>query len=147
MEKKDLKIFSDGISNYFNQFADKEVEISEPSPINDKFTFYDFSAVIGITGIVKGGIYVTAPTAMIDDVIQAMGMGTPDDNLRRDMIGEVANNISGNAGEKIGADFKISVPMIVTGKDHNIQLPLKTPAFSVTCVWKGHKFQLVVGTD
>jgi len=147
VKEEDLKIYSDGVVNYFKQFAESKVVLNAPALKSDNFTFFDYSAIIGISGAVKGGIYITVSTAMLDDLIVAMGMGAPDDSLRRDMIGEVANNISGNAGDKFSGEFKISVPIVVTGKDHNIQLPVKIPAYAVPFEWKGHKSQFVVGTE
>ena len=44
------------------------------------------------------------------------------DNLR-DLVGEVANTISGNVRRDFGKDFVISVPTVVSGHAQSIQLP------------------------
>ncbi|EMJ96038.1 chemotaxis phosphatase CheX [Leptospira alstonii serovar Pingchang str. 80-412] len=75
-----------------------------------------------------------------------MGLGEADESLRLDAIGELANNISGNAEQFFGQNFRISVPMVITGQGHNIHLPLKMPVFTIPFEWKSHKSYLVVGT-
>ncbi|MES0491825.1 MAG: chemotaxis protein CheX [Leptospirales bacterium] len=147
MKEADLSVYSGGVDNYFKQFPDSKVVMKDHYPMEDKFVFLDYSAIIGISGSRKGGLYVTVPTAMIDDLITAMGVGPADDALRKDMIGEVANNIAGNAGEVFGGDFKISVPIVVTGEKHNIELPVAIPAMTIPVEWKGHTSFLVVGTE
>lgn len=147
MTGEDLKNYSNGLTNFFSQFQDSKLTIGDPKEMSDNFVFLDYSAIIGISGAIKGGAYITASTAMVDDLLVAMGMSAGDDPMRRDMIGEAANNITGNAGEAYEENFKISVPIIVTGDDHNIQLPVKIPAYSFPCEWKGHKLFYIVGTE
>ncbi len=147
MNEADLKNYSDGLANFFAQFSDPGVKIGDPYEMSENFVFLDYSAIIGISGARKGGTYITVSAAMVDDLLGAMGMNAGDDAMRRDMIGEAANVISGNAGESFGENYKISVPIIVTGNDHNIQLPVKIPAFTFPFEWKGHKSYFVVGTE
>ncbi|WP_017810260.1 chemotaxis protein CheX [Leptospira alstonii] len=146
MKQEELKIFIKGMMNYFSQFNGDEPVVGVPYPQNDNFVFLDYSGVIGISGARKGCIYVTATLRMLNDLIIAMGLGEADESLRLDAIGELANNISGNAEQFFGQNFRISVPMVITGQGHNIHLPLKMPVFTIPFEWKSHKSYLVVGT-
>lgn len=147
MKEEELKIFVQSVMNYFKQFNEPEPVVGVPFPQQNDFVFLDYSGVIGISGAKKGCIYVTASLGMIEDLIKAMKINESDESLRLDAIGEVANNISGNAEHFFGHNFMISVPMVVTGKNHNIHLPLKIPVFTIPFKWKTHKSYLVVGTE
>lgn len=146
MKEEELNIFIKGAMNYFKQFDGAEPVVGVPYPQHDDFVFLDYSGVIGISGLRKGCIYATATSAMLDDLIRSMGLGEADESLRLDAIGELANNIAGNAEQFFGQEFRISVPMVVTGQGHNIHLPLKIPVFTIPFEWKSHKSYLVVGT-
>ncbi|MDH4198978.1 MAG: chemotaxis protein CheX [Spirochaetia bacterium] len=147
MKQEELKIFIQGVMHYFSQFDGAEPTVGVPFPQHDNFVFLDYTGVIGISGDRKGCIYVTASLGMLDDLIKDMHLGTASETLRLDAIGEVANNISGNAEHFFGHNFLISVPMVITGPNHNIHLPLKIPVFTIPFEWKSHKSYLVVGTE
>jgi chemotaxis protein CheX len=147
MKQEELKIFIQGVMNYFKQFDNAEPTVGVPYPQHDDFVFLDYTGAIGISGARKGCIYVTASLAMLNELIKSMNLGEAAEELRLDAIGEVANNISGNAENFFGQDFQISVPMVITGPEHNLHLPLKIPVFTIPFEWKSHKSYLVVGTE
>jgi chemotaxis protein CheX len=61
-----------------------------------------------------------------------------------DLVGEIANTISGNVREAYGSDFLISVPVIIEGKKREIALPGNVPTFVIPLMWRHHKLYLVV---
>jgi chemotaxis protein CheX len=146
MKEDELTVFIQGVMAYFTQFEKDAAVVGIPYPQQDNFTFLDYSGVIGISGARKGCIYVTATRAMLNELIKTLGLGVADETLRRDAIGEIANTISANAEKFFGENFRISVPMVITGEDHNIHLPLRMPVFTIPFEWKSHKSYLVVGT-
>jgi chemotaxis protein CheX len=147
MKQEELKVFIQGVMNYFKQFDNAEPVVGVPYPQHNDFVFLDYTGAIGISGARKGCIYVTASLEMLNDLIKAMNLGDAGEELRLDAIGEVANNISGNAENFFGQNFQISVPMVITGPDHNVHLPIKMPVFTIPFEWKSHKTYLVVGTE
>jgi chemotaxis protein CheX len=61
-----------------------------------------------------------------------------------DLVGEVANTISGNARRDFGKDFMISVPQVVAGDPEKVQTPDNTRSFVIPINWRSHSAQLVV---
>jgi chemotaxis protein CheX len=145
MELNEIKIFIQGLVNYFQQFENSEPTILIPYPQFGDYDFLDYSAIIGVSGSDKGCVYVTAKKEMVNELLTAMHITDHSEALRLDVIGELANNIAGNAGEFFGNNFRISVPMVITGKDHNIHLPLTIPVITIPFEWKTFKCFLVVG--
>jgi chemotaxis protein CheX len=145
MELNEIKIFIQGVLNYFNQFDGEQPVVGIPFPTFSDFIFLDYSGVIGVSGNKKGCIYVTASLGMVNELLKAMSIGDVNESLRLDVIGELANNISGNAEHFFGQNFRISVPMVVTGQGHNIHLPKAIPVITIPFEWKSHKSFLVVG--
>jgi chemotaxis protein CheX len=41
-----------------------------------------------------------------------------------DLVGEVANTISGNARREIGANLKISTPTVITSRTQKVDYPV-----------------------
>lgn len=133
-----LGIFLSSISLFFSQIDDSPVALDTPYLNSNKSAVgYDYSGVIRISGPLEGCVYVSAPSIMLREIIKVMQ--EPDSSLAmmKDLLGEMANTISGNARTEFGPDFVISPPSIVDGapmsylsKDHNSYV---TP-FS----WRGH---------
>ncbi len=146
MKEDELRIFIKGVMNYFTQFEGAKPTVGIPYPEQNNFVFLDYSGIIGIAGEKKGCIYVTTSAAMLDELIKEMGLGEADEAMRLDAIGELANNIAGNAESFFGRNFRISTPKVITGKEDNMNLPLNSPAFTIPFEWKSQKSYLVVGT-
>lgn len=148
MKTEELKIFVDGVANYFKRLGAAPLEVGVPYVKEGNGIISDITGIIGLTGKRRGGIFLTCSFAMIDEVIQ-MYSGAADQSMeaRKDMIGEIANTIAGNASEAFGNDFQISVPVVITGKPDGIDLPTRVPAFVLPIQWKGHKGHLVIGVE
>jgi chemotaxis protein CheX len=63
-----------------------------------------------------------------------------------DLVGEVANQISGNARRDFGNQFMISVPRVVAGHGEHVTPP-NTRSFVIPINWRSHSAQLVVCLD
>ena len=63
---------------------------------------------------------------------------------RVDLVGEVANTISGNARRVFGPDFMISVPVVVAGSAKAIQVPRNVKAYIIPLRWHKYEAALVV---
>ena len=65
------------------------------------------------------------------------------DNLC-DLVGEVANTISGNVRREFGKDFAISAPSVVAGNAGPIALPAGCRPVVIPINWRSHAAKLVV---
>jgi chemotaxis protein CheX len=62
----------------------------------------------------------------------------------RDLVGEVANTISGNARKDFGRDFVISVPSVLAGERPDIPASNGTRSFVIPINWRSHSAKLIV---
>jgi chemotaxis protein CheX len=72
----------------------------------------DYAGVIGISGNREGKVYFTAPRGMLSVMLMCMNETDTGEQNVRDLVGEVANTISGNARRDFGRNFVISTPTI-----------------------------------
>lgn len=147
MNEEELKVFVNNTMNYFDQFDGAKPTVGLPYPQDKDFRLLDYTGAIGISGGRKGCIYVTASTEMLTELVSSLGLDVSDQSFRLDAVAELANNISGNAQSAFGSDFMISVPMVITGRDHQVHLPLRLPVYMVPFTWKNHKSFLAIGIE
>lgn len=145
MSEEKIQIFIDGLVHYFNQTSDAEVKVGTPFLQNNHSPqAMDYTGIIGISGAYKGCVYFTAPSALLKHLTLSMGeTDTSDENLI-DMVGEVANTLSGNARRALGKDFMISVPMVVQGAPSAIHLPKELRSYVIPISWKSYQAAVVI---
>jgi len=145
MNEKEVNVFIKGAKNYFKTVSQLDVEIGTPYLVNSREAAVgDYTGIIGISGERKGCVFVTAPTAMLRHLVVTLGDDGSDNELVRDVIGEVANTISGNARSEFGPDFMISVPVVVEGKPQMISVPRDLMAFVIPVQWNNYSLFVVV---
>ncbi|MBX7056423.1 MAG: chemotaxis protein CheX [Leptospirales bacterium] len=147
MKDVDLKIFVEGAVRYFSQIAGDRVEMAVPFLKKPGETVaLDCTGVIGISGNRKGMIYFTSGNAMLGELVHSILGGSGDDAAARiDLAGEIANTIAGNAREQFGADFMISIPVVVEGALKNITTPNDVPVYVAPIKWRSYTAYLVIG--
>jgi chemotaxis protein CheX len=116
--------------NTFKEFVGLEISPRHPHFLDpDKGFEWDVSAVIGLSGVVKGAVIVSMKA---DLAIKLTDMLTGADHSEIDAdvidaIGEINNIIAGNIKPKVpnGDKIVISIPTIIRGKEHSIAWPSK----------------------
>ena len=145
MTEKQIQVFIDGVINYFQHTADKSIKIGSPYLIeNTKPAAFDYTGIIGISGPQKGTVYFTAPKALLTHLL--LSMGETDTNLENimDLVGEVANTISGNARSEFGKEFMISVPVMLEGAPSAIHMPSKLRSYVIPIYWRAYSAAVVI---
>jgi chemotaxis protein CheX len=145
LQESDIQVFINGTKNYFTTVSDQQLHIGTPylSPTND-LPSQDFTGIIGISGEQKGCVYFTAPRILLRHLLLSLGEKDTSDDMVTDIVGEVANTVSGNARAQFGSTFMISVPLVVQGKPDRIQLPGKLDkAIVIPIQWNKYNAALV----
>jgi len=121
----------------FREFCNLEVSPRNPHFLDtDKGFDWDISAVIGLSGMVKGAVIISMKAELaikLTDILAGPGHTNIDGDVV-DAIGEINNIIAGNIKPKIpnGDKIVISIPTIVKGKEHSIAWPSK--ATKILCI-------------
>ena len=148
MTERELKFFIDVVTTYFDQVTGEAAAMGIPYVKRADPVVLDYTGVIGISGPRKGGIYFTSGPKLLAELTQAiLGVDEADEESLLDMVGELSNTIAGNARKSFGADFLISVPMVVKGRPQDILLRLAPPVFVIPLNWHHEKAFLVVGLE
>ncbi len=148
MTEGELKFFIEVVTTYFAQVTGEPATMGIPYVKKSEPVVLDYTGLIGISGPRKGGIYFTAGPALLAELTQViLGLDEADEETLLDMAGELTNTIAGNVRKSFGADFLISVPMLIKGKPEDILMRLKPPVFVIPLNWRREKAFLVVGLE
>lgn len=145
MQEENLKVFIEGAINFFKHASKEQVKIGSPYLMsNTEPKISDYTGAIAITGPQKGTVYFTAPKILLTHLLMSLGENetTPENIL--DLVGEVANTISGNARTNFGSEFMISVPTKMKGLQNSIPLPNDSRSFVIPIYWKSYNAAVVV---
>ncbi len=145
MDENELRVFIDIVGQYFERQTGRLPEVGspylgEPSAL----PIYDFTGVIGISGERQGCVYFTAHRDLLRELLLHVGELDVSDGNLSDLVGEVANTISGNARRHFGPNFMISVPVVVAGNATAIQVPKTVKAYILPLRWHKFEAELVV---
>lgn len=145
MDEEQLRVFVGLVQQYFERQTGREAEVGSPH-LGDvvALPMYDFTGVIGISGTRQGCVYLTAKREMLRALLLQIGETDVSDRNLADLSGEIANTISGNARVHFGAEFMISVPVIVQGGATAIQVPRGIKAYIIPLRWHKNDAALVV---
>jgi len=116
--------------NTFKEFVGTDVSPRHPHFLDPEKGFdWDISAVIGLSGFVKGAVIISMKSEL---AFKLTGLLTGDTHSEMDAdvvdaIGEINNIIAGNIKPKVpnGDKIVISIPTIIKGKEHSIAWPSK----------------------
>lgn len=148
MTENEIKAFIKVLTEYFSGVTGKKAVMGVPFMKTAASEIFDYTAVIGISGSRKGGIYFTANRPLIAEVGRnILGDEEFDDAAIYDIVGEMTNVIAGNLRESFGSTFLISVPIVMKGKLEDIQVKLKPPVFIIPIEWNGHRSHLAIGLE
>jgi chemotaxis protein CheX len=92
----------------------------------------DVAIIIGITGVITGEIVYSMSFPMIEKIAEILIPGLTADQIKneyKDIVGELANMITGNAMNLFASTGKIidiTTPTVVEGKDFNITMVQQT---------------------
>lgn len=147
MQERDVQVFVEGTRSYFKEITGVAPDIGLPYIKGNEEAILDYTGAIGISGERKGCVYFSTNRAMLAEMVKIVA-GTDDDSEEslRDMAGEIANTISGNARRSFGSNFMISVPIVIVGSP-TIDLPTRIPTYVIPLTWQGQKSYIVVGIE
>ncbi len=141
----EINVFIESVLHYFDTTVRQVAECGTPYlALNRAPEISEYTGMISITGKRDGVVFFTAPKNML--CVMLMRMQETDmshDNLC-DLVGEIANTLSGNARRDFGHQFQISVPSVVHGRNTPVEYPANTRPIVVPIEWRTYHARLVV---
>lgn len=144
MQAQELEAFVGATIHYFNTTLDS-ASVGSPYLVEDKAPpVQEFAGAIKISGKRQGVVYFTASRLMLTAMLVRMGEIEMTAENMADLVGEVANTISGNVRRTFGGEFLISTPRVIIGRSEELALPRHVRSVVVPINWRTHSAQLVV---
>lgn len=145
MKQQKLNAFVNIVRHYFAQF-NEELVIDTPYLVENDISpkLHDYTGVIGISGVKRGIVYVTASKELLNSVLKEFGEPDKNDDNLIDLVGEIANTIAGNARTEFGSEFHISIPLVFKGSAQSVALPKKERSFIIPIMWKSQVGEIVI---
>ncbi len=140
----ELKTFVAGTTNFFEVSAQQPASIGSPYLVEDAPQLHEYTGLINVSGKRDGVVYFTAPKAMLAVLLMKMQETDFSHETMRDLVGEVANTISGNARRDFGREFVISPPSVLSGETPSIAPRPGVRSFIIPINWRSHSAKLVV---
>jgi chemotaxis protein CheX len=141
----EVGVFLESVLNYFSTTVQQAAVCGTPFLSIDKTPeLSDFTGMIKISGKFDGLVAFTAPKSML--CVMLMRMQETDmcqENLC-DLVGEIANTLSGNARRDFGHQFNISVPTVNIGRKNRLDIPEGARPIVIPIGWRNYSSSLVV---
>lgn len=145
MKQQKIETFVDVVKHYFTQFSKDELVVDTPYLSDEKEPHvYDYTGVIGISGVMRGVVYVSASAALLKVLLADMMESNISEEMMIDLVGEIANTVSGNARSEFGPEFHISTPFVFKGAPQSVVLPKGGRAFVIPILWQQQVGEIVV---
>lgn len=144
MNEAEIRVFVEGVVRYFERVTGESAAVETPFIKGEQPIGLDYTGVIGISGRQRGAVFFTSDSALLAKILESVGEPEIDGAAMADLVGEVANTISGNARKFYGHDFQITVPAVIRGSEEQVTLPGKAKELVIPVLWKGLRCYLIV---
>lgn len=121
--------FIDAVNNLFTTMLSASVKKGNIGVSTDHSHPYEVTALIGLSGDVRGTVSLSFPTDTALKMVNKMLMIDSDvvDDTVIDGVGELVNIVAGSAKSKLiksdGRPLDLSLPNVVKGEDYTIKYP------------------------
>jgi len=147
MQPQDIRVFCDAAAEFFQQTtgARAAVRTAYLMPEADVAVWNDFQGVIELSGGFRGSVAFSAPRGLLSHVLLKIGEGDYSEASHRDIVGEIANQMSGYARRHFGEALDISPPRVLTAAERAAAGRADAQPFVIPMRWDAYEAHLVVG--
>ena len=147
---KQIGVFIDGVKRYFAHLGETEESLDFGVPYlvkNAEPLGRDFTGVIAISGANQGFVFFSSGRSLLSNILLSHGETQFTTQYMKDLVGEIANTISGNARASFGEDFTISTPTVISGPIETKMLDRNRRSYILPLRWKSNGAQLIISLD
>ncbi|MDD2808769.1 chemotaxis protein CheX [Rhodoferax sp.] len=146
LNARDIKIFSDAASAFFRQTTgiDALVRTAYMLDGSDSAMRGDFKGIIELGGKFRGSVTFSASRGLLSHVLLLVGESDYSDASHRDIVGEIANQMTGYARRHFGEALDMSPPRVVADKEPMPALPQEGTQFVIPLTWDRYESNLSV---
>jgi chemotaxis protein CheX len=143
--ENEVGVFVSGVLYYFGSTVQQVAQCGTPHlALTGHPEISDYTGVIQISGKRVGLVAFTAPKSMLSVMLMRMQETDMSHDNLCDLVGEIANTLSGNARRDFGQQFQISVPSVIAGRDGRLDIPEATRPIVIPIEWRNYHARLIV---
>jgi chemotaxis protein CheX len=141
----EVGVFVHGVLHYFGSTVQQVAQCGTPHlALSERPEISDYTGIIQVTGKRAGLVAFTAPKSMLSVMLMRMQETDMSHDNLCDLVGEIANTLSGNARRDFGQQFQISVPSVITGRDGKLEYPKASRPIVIPIEWRNYHARLIV---
>jgi chemotaxis protein CheX len=145
--KNEIDVFIEGVRNYFNLIDSQNEPATIGAPYlirNETKLGLDYTGMIRVSGDARGAVFFSSSQLMLKYILLRQSEQIFDEIYLRDIAGEVANTIAGNARRYLGSGFHISPPRVLKTDIDRKYLSSDTRSYIIPVRWRNNNAQLVI---
>lgn len=145
LKAQDIKVFVEAAGAFFEQTTRRKARVrtaymlERPQPV----VWDDFQGLIELGGAWRGTVGFSAPRGLLSHLLLVMGERDYSDASHRDVVGEIANQMSGYARRHFGEGMDIAPPRVLSRGSAD-ESALQAIAFAIPMSWDRYEAHLVV---
>ncbi|MFT5611988.1 MAG: chemotaxis protein CheX [Polaribacter sp.] len=145
MREGEIQVFVEGVTNFYNVIGFSKAQVRAPYLIeNVKDSLVEHNGMIPISGRNSGSIIFSAPKTMLMQLLGRYDGNTNKAELLLDLLGEIANTISGHARATLGTDFNLASPIVYRGHLDDFDAPAGLQTYCIAIFWEPRQANLIV---
>ena len=139
-------MFCDAASAFFQQTTGSKAAVRTAYLLSsgDQGVWNDYQGLIELSGRYRGSVTFSAPRGLLSHVLLKLGEGDYSDASHRDIVGEIANQMSGYARRHFGEGMEISPPKVLGGTEPRPRTGGEAQPFVIPLQWDRYEAHLVV---
>ncbi len=146
LKAEDIRIFSDAASAFFQATTGSKASVRTAYLLaaDELAVWNDFQGLIELKGKYRGSVAFSAPRGLLSLVLLKMGERDYSEASHRDIVGEIANQMSGYARRHFGEAMDISPPKVLTPAQRPAAAANRSAPVVIPMLWDRYEAHLVV---
>jgi chemotaxis protein CheX len=146
LRAEDIHVFADAAGAFFEQSTRRRAMVRTAYMLEspDPVVWDDYQGLIELDGRWRGSVGFSAPRGLLSHLLLVMGERDYSEASHRDIVGEIANQMSGYARRHFGEGMEISPPRVITRGRDRASAGGEAVPFAIPMRWENYQAHLVV---
>ncbi|MBS1198647.1 MAG: cheX [Proteobacteria bacterium] len=142
----DIEVFSNAICEYFEAASGELAQVRSAYLLEGEYPelWSGYHGVIPVHGSFVGSVCFSAPKPLLTHVLMLMGDKSFSEASHLDLVGEIANTLSGQARKHFGETLCINPPLAFNGKHKPVSPKGTGKPYAIPFTWRNYEAGLVV---
>jgi chemotaxis protein CheX len=144
----EVGVFVNSVMHYFETAVQQPAACGIPHlALRQRPQLADYTGMVRIAGQRDGIVLFTAPRSMLCVMLMCMQDTDLSHEHLRELVGEIANTLSGDAQRNFRHQYSVSLCSVVHEGDVPLVYPAHTHPIVIPIAWRSYRARLVVCLD